>query len=609
MKSRTLLVVSTTAAAVLLLMLFLVAGAHRGSAQAQTDSNADPCVTPVDADATFNESWGSECQSENRPRNFSRFYTFTLQNATTVTITLASAQDAYLYLMQGVGTSGAVLHENDDFSSSSSNSRIQETLQPGSYTIEATAYTSDTAGDFTLTVEGLGVAAGKPPTATPTHTPTACFTPVDADATFNESWGSECQSENRPRNFSRFYTFTLQNATTVTITLASAQDAYLYLMQGVGTSGAVLHENDDFSSSSSNSRIQETLQPGSYTIEATAYTSDTAGDFTLTVEGLSNAAGKPPTPTHTPTATQTPTPEPPSTSPSGGYTSLAAGEHHTCGLRVDGSGVCWGSDQYGQSSPPSGDKFTSIVAGAYHTCGLRVDGSGVCWGSDQYGQSSPPSGDKFISIVAGAYHTCGVRVDGSAICWGRNDHGQLAPTVTDTPTDAPTATYTPTPTGTPTHTPTPTPTVTHTPTLTPTVTDGPTLTPTVTHTPTLTPTVTHTPTLTPTVTHTPTLTPTVTHTPTLTPTVTHTPTLTPTVTSYAYTNADSHSYAYTNAHSHAHQYAYASRRSCRGGNYRVQGRGPRTFWTIQDVRQRHCICEEGSERCDGLSRKTDCPSS
>ncbi len=322
-------------------------------------------------------------------------------------------------------------------------------------------------------------------TPTPTLTPTApCVTPVDADATFNESWGSECQSENRAGNFSRFYTFTLQDAAAVTITLASAHDAYLYLMQGVGTSGAILHENDNFNSSSSNSGIQETLQPGSYTIEATAYSPGTAGDFTLTLEGLGQGTVEPRSPAPSSSyislivgelhtcglrtdgsvvcwgSDQYGQSSPPSDDK---FTSIVAGAYHTCGIRADGSAICWGSDQYGQSSPPSGDKFTSIVAGEHHTCGIRVDGSAICWGSDLYGQSSSPSGDKFTSIVAGEHHTCGIRVDGSAVCWGRNDQGQLAPTVT------PTSTVTPTPTPTVPHTPTPTPTVPHTPTPTPTL--------------------------------------------------------------------------------------------------------------------------------------------
>ena len=45
----------------------------------------------------------------------------------------------------------------------------------------------------------------------------------------------------------------------------------------------------------------------------------------------------------------------------------------------DGSVACWGSNVYGQSSPPA-DIFTQVSAGADHTCGLKDGGSVECWG-------------------------------------------------------------------------------------------------------------------------------------------------------------------------------------------------------------------------------------
>ncbi|MCY4584047.1 MAG: hypothetical protein OXE50_14820, partial [Chloroflexi bacterium] len=47
----------------------------------------------------------------------------------------------------------------------------------------------------------------------------------------------------------------------------------------------------------------------------------------------------------------------------------------------DGSVACWGSDEYGQATPPEGE-FTSVSAGRYHSCGVMIDGSAVCWGSN-----------------------------------------------------------------------------------------------------------------------------------------------------------------------------------------------------------------------------------
>ena len=97
---------------------------------------------------------------------------------------------------------------------------------------------------------------------------------------------------------------------------------------------------------------------------------------------------------------------------------LAVEEPHTCGLRPDGSAVCWGDDYDGLASPPRGERFASISSGGAHTCALWPDGSATCWGSDEDGQSSPPTGGRFASISSGFDYTCALRHDASAVCWG-----------------------------------------------------------------------------------------------------------------------------------------------------------------------------------------------
>ena len=62
------------------------------------------------------------------------------------------------------------------------------------------------------------------------------------------------------------------------------------------------------------------------------------------------------------------------------FIAISSGDVHTCGLQGDGSAVCWGSNEDGQSSPPEGETFTNISSGAFHTCGLREDGATECWG-------------------------------------------------------------------------------------------------------------------------------------------------------------------------------------------------------------------------------------
>ena len=98
------------------------------------------------------------------------------------------------------------------------------------------------------------------------------------------------------------------------------------------------------------------------------------------------------------------------------------GRYSSCGVRTDGTVLCWGSNRYGQADPPDGE-FVDVATTEDSTCGLRTDGTVVCWGSNRYGQADAPSG-QFRDVVASPNHSCGLRTDGTVICWGYNHHGQ-----------------------------------------------------------------------------------------------------------------------------------------------------------------------------------------
>ena len=109
--------------------------------------------------------------------------------------------------------------------------------------------------------------------------------------------------------------------------------------------------------------------------------------------------------------------------PSGRFLSVTVSSSHSCGVHVDQSVVCWGSNSNGKSNAPSG-RFLSVTAGS-NSCGVHVDQSVVCWGSNYYGQSNAPSG-QFLSVTAGGLYSCGLRTDQTVTCWGDNTHGILA---------------------------------------------------------------------------------------------------------------------------------------------------------------------------------------
>ena len=371
----------------------------------------DACVQHI-SPGSVQSSWNNDCVSATWiPIYNARFFTFELDRESEIDISVHSDEMPKIFLYRSDDIGGNILREGE-------RNVTNLTLEPGSYTIEVTTVYSNTIGDFTLILDVDGTTPEPPPT---TNT---CVEPLPNNGTANGSWTDDCSSENKNGSYARFYTFTLSEASFVTITLESSLDTVLYLLRGAGKDGAKLCENDDYATqvggapcdiidsaldSQYDSGIVADLAAGDYTIEATTYDSGVTGDFTLTVEASGGAAP----------------PEPP---PSVGYTSLVIGELHTCGLRADGSVVCWGNDEYNQVSDTPTGRFTFIAAGPNHTCGLRTDGSVVCWGNDGYDQvSDTPTNDSFDSIFVGRYHNCGIRTDGAVVCWGRNDHRQSTP--------------------------------------------------------------------------------------------------------------------------------------------------------------------------------------
>ncbi len=291
------------------------------------------------------------------------------------------------------------------------------------------------------------------PSPTPTATPEApadeCVKVVSDSGAITGSWSSDCASEGRSGSYASYYTFTLTESAEATITAESSVDTYLFLREGSGRDGAELCNNDDYGSAVSGDLCQSidstlesefdsglvaSLGAGTYTIEVTTYTAGETGTFTLTVERLGPSAqvlssfpaakGTVVPTTVADSRTDTVTSEQLRIlqAQSLGFSFVSAGVIHVCALRNDGSIVCWGGNDYGQSDAPSGS-FSSVSAGPLHNCGVRTDGTVACWGYNRKGQSDAPSGS-FFSVSAGYGHTCGVRIDGLVVCWGDNEDGQ-----------------------------------------------------------------------------------------------------------------------------------------------------------------------------------------
>lgn len=134
---------------------------------------------------------------------------------------------------------------------------------------------------------------------------------------------------------------------------------------------------------------------------------------------------------------------------SAGWTQIAAGGDHACGVAMDGSLWCWGASDSGQLG--NGDMMststprqvsgltgvTSVAAGWKHTCAVDGSGQAWCWGFNDLqqlgnGTADPSASPVMVSglsdataIACGDAHSCAIRADKTVWCWGLNVDGQL----------------------------------------------------------------------------------------------------------------------------------------------------------------------------------------
>ena len=106
---------------------------------------------------------------------------------------------------------------------------------------------------------------------------------------------------------------------------------------------------------------------------------------------------------------------------------IGAGNWHSCAIAVDGKAVCWGDDNEGQSSPPSGERLNSISLTHNESCGITPDNRAVCWGDDDFGQLRDLPPGRFIAVAAASVHNCAITVGNEAVCWGVGEGASAAP--------------------------------------------------------------------------------------------------------------------------------------------------------------------------------------
>jgi hypothetical protein len=104
---------------------------------------------------------------------------------------------------------------------------------------------------------------------------------------------------------------------------------------------------------------------------------------------------------------------------------VAAYEHHTVGLKSDGTVVATGYNSAGQCNVESWTDIIQVAAGSGHTVGLCSDWTVVATGNNTYGQCAVDTWTDIVQIAAGPYHTVGLKSDYTVVATGFDDYGQL----------------------------------------------------------------------------------------------------------------------------------------------------------------------------------------
>ena len=143
-------------------------------------------------------------------------------------------------------------------------------------------------------------------------------------------------------------------------------------------------------------------------------------------------------------------------------TAMAVGRRHVCVLDSEGIAYCWGWNVDGETgggtsgidaamvatpTPVDTDaRFKNLSAGLGFTCGVTLEGTVRCWGTnidrivgeqaaDRCGEITPipcatrpvavPIPELASTVSAGTSHACVLTVSGRVFCWGSNGSGQV----------------------------------------------------------------------------------------------------------------------------------------------------------------------------------------
>lgn len=215
---------------------------------------------------------------------FIDLYQYTFENDSTVDVQVTSAEiDAFLYLVRVTSTQDTVpaFTFADDDSGQGSNSRINQVIQAGTYWIGVTSAGNADQGSYDVSIIAF--------TSTPPSSFESFLSIYGANVEVNPNPNIKGDLSDSDFKFEGkaldLYQFDVLSSTNLRFDLSSSDFDPTLIVVEIDSSqqlGTIVLENND-GGTGTNSRIEQTLSPGTYWIGVTSFTTDETGDYNIDV--------------------------------------------------------------------------------------------------------------------------------------------------------------------------------------------------------------------------------------------------------------------------------------------------------------------------------------
>ncbi|TQV68185.1 hypothetical protein FKG94_24175 [Exilibacterium tricleocarpae] len=233
------------------------------------------CYLDIAVGTTVTNTWVQSCTSVNRINNQdpynprpvpAKYFTFQLDRDADIRVSITGGFNRHLFLIEGPTPNTTPLLSFQE-------SLIETWLPSGTYTIEATS-TSLSNFELELVFNDLGNPE--------------CVQPLELGTSIADGWTPNCESQHRdvfdpygPNPGApfraKYFTFSLAEATDISIDIDSTVSTYLYILDGTGEFAPPIQEfNGNY--------YVTNLSAGDYTIELTTVSRYAPGQFVIDVQ-------------------------------------------------------------------------------------------------------------------------------------------------------------------------------------------------------------------------------------------------------------------------------------------------------------------------------------